>query len=168
VILADPYRPVRGNLREHRLDSVRSTLPALLRYEDRNSMASSIESRVPFLTPALASFAAGLPDDYLIAPDGAGKLALRRSLHGLVPDAILDRRDKIGFATPEPEWLRALGPWVEAAFESEASRAAGPLRVEEARRRWRSMRSGEAPFDPATWRWLNLVRWAERFAVEIG
>ena len=168
VHLADPWRPVRGNLREHRLDSVRSTLRALLRYEDRNSMACSIESRVPFLTPALAEFAAGMPDDYLIAPDGTGKLVLRRGLRGLVPDAILERRDKIGFSTPEPAWLRALGSWVEEVFESGPARAAGPLRFGEAHGRWQAMRDGKAPFDPAVWRWLNLIRWADRLDVEVG
>ena len=39
-----------------------TSLPMLLRYEDRNSMAHSIESRVPFLTPELASFVLRLPD----------------------------------------------------------------------------------------------------------
>jgi asparagine synthase (glutamine-hydrolysing) len=167
VVRADPYRPVRGDLREHRLESIRSTLRALLRYEDRNSMASSIESRVPFLTPALARFAAGMPDHYLIAPDGTGKLVLKKSLRGLVPDAIIDRRDKIGFATPESAWLRMLGSWVDGVFESEAARAAGPLRVPEARRHWQAMRDRRRPVDPAAWRWLNLIRWIDRFAVEV-
>ena len=85
VHLADPGRTSHGSLREYRLDTVQTGLRELLRYEDRNSMASSIESRVPFLTPALAEFALGMPDDYLIARDGTGKLVLRRALRGLVP-----------------------------------------------------------------------------------
>ena len=160
VSLEDPWRRVRGNLREHRLLAVQTTLRSLLRYEDRNSMAFSIESRVPFLTPALAELAAGMPDDYLIAPDGTGKLVLRRSLRGLVPDPILERRDKIGFATPEASWLRSLEPWAEQVFASDAARAAGPLRVAEARARWRT--------DPAAWRWLNFIRWSERLGVEVS
>ncbi len=167
VVAEDPVHAVRGSLREHRLASVSTTLRALLRYEDRNSMASSIESRVPFLTPALAEFAAGMPDDYLIAPDGTGKLVLRRSLQGLVPGPILERRDKIGFATPEGTWLRALDPWVEDVFASAAARRAGPLRAREAERRWQEMRDGRKPFDPTAWRWLNLIRWIDCFGVEI-
>jgi asparagine synthase (glutamine-hydrolysing) len=168
VALTDPGRTARGNLREYRLDTVRTGLRELLRYEDRNSMASSIESRVPFLTPALAEFAAGMPDDYLIAPDGTGKLVLTRSLRGLVPDPILDRRDKIGFATPEARWLRALEPWVEDVFASDAAHATGPLRTAEARKEWQDMRDGRRPFDAAVWRWLNLIRWSDRFAVQVG
>jgi asparagine synthase (glutamine-hydrolysing) len=169
VVIPGPHQTVVGRrvLRDQLLDSVHSSLRTLLRYEDRNSMASSIESRVPFVTPALAEFAAGLPDDYLIAPDGRGKLVLRRSLRGLVPEPILERRDKIGFNTPEASWLVSLGSWVEGVFHSDAAHKAGPLRVEEARKRWNAIRNGTAPFDQSTWRWLNLVRWIDRFAVEL-
>jgi asparagine synthase (glutamine-hydrolysing) len=164
---SSPWRRVRGNLQAFRIASVNGNLRTLLRHEDRNSMASSIESRVPFLTPALAAFAAGMPDDYLIAPDGTGKLVLRRSLRGLVPAPILDRRDKIGFATPEASWLRTLEPWIEDVFASDAARHAGPLRVAEARRCWQEMRDGTRQFNPMAWRWLNLIRWLDRFAVEL-
>lgn len=167
VVVADPWRGIRGNLREHRLASVATSLRSLLRHEDRNSMAWSIESRVPFLTPALAELAAGMPDDYLIAPDGLGKLVLRRALRGLVPDAILDRRDKIGFATPEASWLRRLDSWVDEVFASDAAHAVSPLLVPKARAHWEAMRDGRRTFDPVAWRWLNLIRWADRFAVEI-
>jgi asparagine synthase (glutamine-hydrolysing) len=101
-----------------------------------------------------------MPDDYLIDPDGTGKLVLRRSLRGLVPDPILDRRDKIGFATPEASWLRSLGPWVEQVFASDAAHAAGPLRVDAARQRVQT--------DPAAWRWLNFIRWIDRMGVVIA
>ena len=86
-----------------------TNLPALLRYEDRNSMAHSIESRVPFLTRSLAEFVFSLPERFLIAADGTSKSVLRAALRGLVPDAVLDRRDKIGFQTPEPNWLERIG-----------------------------------------------------------
>jgi asparagine synthase (glutamine-hydrolysing) len=168
VGLGDPWRDSGGTtLREQRLVSVQSTLRTLLRYEDRNSMASSIESRVPFLTPALAEFAVGMPDDYLIAADGTGKLVLRQGLRGLVPDPILDRRDKIGFATPEESWLRTLGPWVDGVLGSDAARAAGPLRTAEVRKRWEIARDGRNGIDPATWRWLNLIRWADQLGVAL-
>jgi len=167
VRVSDPGRTSRGSLREYRLDTVRTGLRELLRYEDRNSMASSIESRVPFLTPALAEFAAGLPDDYLIAADGTGKLVLRRSLRDLVPDPILERRDKIGFATPEPAWLRTLAPWAEEVFASGAGRTDGLLRLRVVREQWHAMTAGTRPFEPVAWRWLNLLRWADRLGVDL-
>jgi asparagine synthase (glutamine-hydrolysing) len=169
VVIPGPFRPVvgAGALRDQLVESVQMSLRTLLRYEDRNSMASSIESRVPYVTPAIAEFAAGVPDDYLIAPDGIGKLVLRQSLRGLVPDPILDRRDKIGFNTPEASWLLTLGSWIDGVFDSEAAHAAGPLGIAEARLRWQAMRDGREAFDQAAWRWLNFVRWVDRFGVEL-
>ena len=166
VTLSDPGRTSHRSLREYRLDTVRTGLRELLRYEDRNSMASSIESRVPFLTPALAEFALGMPDEYLIDSDGTGKLVLRRSLRGLVPDPILERRDKIGFATPEASWLRTLAPWVEQVFASDSGRADSLLRLAVVRSRWEQMSDGTRPYEPAAWRWLNLIRWADRLDVQ--
>jgi len=168
VALRDPRAAFGAQaLREQRLESVRTGLRELLRYEDRNSMASSVESRVPFLTPEIAEFAAGLPDEYLIALDGTSKVALRQSLRGLVPDPILDRRDKIGFATPTGAWLGGLGGWVDEVLASDSARAAGPVRLEEARRRWRDMRDARRAFDPVAWRWVNLSRWADQLQVQL-
>jgi asparagine synthase (glutamine-hydrolysing) len=168
VELDDPRRDLdTGSLREDRIDSVRTNLRTLLRHEDRNSMAWSIESRVPFLTPALAEFAVALPDQHLIAPDGTGKHVLRHSLRGLVPDPILDRRDKIGFATPQDSWLLTLQPWVENILNSDAAHNAGPLNTTEIRKRWQAASTGRQPLDPATWHWLNLIRWTDHFQVAL-
>ena len=64
----------------------RTRLPALLRYEDRLSMAHSIESRVPFLDHRLVELAFALPDD-VKRHGGWSKYALRRALDGLLPDS---------------------------------------------------------------------------------
>ena len=79
-------------------------LPALLRYEDRNSMAFAIETRVPFLDYRLVELAMRLPDRLRVG-GGQTKVALRRAMRGRVPQQILDRRDKVGFATPQQKWL---------------------------------------------------------------
>ncbi len=81
-------------------------LEALLRHADRNSMAFSVESRVPFLDVDVAEFLLTLPEDYLISSRGQTKRVLRAAMRGIVPDAILDRRDKIGFETPQRSWLK--------------------------------------------------------------
>ncbi len=83
-----------------------TSLPSLLHYEDRNSMAFSIESRVPFLDHRLVEFVFSL-DDADKFRLGQTKYMLRQSLTGLVPDSILKRKDKKGFVTPgEIKWLR--------------------------------------------------------------
>lgn len=82
-----------------------SNLPMLLHYEDRNSMAHSIESRVPFLDYRLVEFILGLPDDFKIN-QGKTKYILREALAGTIPAAITNRHDKMGFVTPETVWIR--------------------------------------------------------------
>jgi asparagine synthase (glutamine-hydrolysing) len=72
-------------------------VPRLLRYADRNAMSQSIENRVPFLTTNLVEFILSLPEDYLISTSGETKFILRHALRGIVPDEILNRKDKIGF-----------------------------------------------------------------------
>lgn len=82
-----------------------TNLPMLLHYEDRSSMAHGIEARVPFLDHPVVEFAIGLGDLHKI--DGAEtKVLLRRSMDRLLPSEVLQRRDKIGFATPESTWFR--------------------------------------------------------------
>jgi asparagine synthase (glutamine-hydrolysing) len=139
-----------------------TNLPALLRYEDRNSMAHSIESRVPFLTRAFAEFVFSLPERFLIAADGTSKSVLRAALRGIVPGSVLDRRDKIGFQTPEPNWLSDLGDWVSAVLTSETARAIPVLQADAALFEWSAVREGRASFSPRIWRWLNVIRWTEQ------
>ncbi len=160
--LVSDREALRGHL--HQLFT-RTSLPMLLRYEDRNSMAYSIESRVPFLTPALAELTFAMPEEYILAPDATSKAVLRRALRGLVPDAILNRRDKIGFATPEKQWLTSLRPWIQSVLQSEYAAHLPVLDLAAVRADWEAALSGRRPFDFRLWRCLNFVRWAERFQV---
>src|SRR5207244_9153817 len=83
----------------------RRGLPELLRYEDRNSMAHSLEARVPLLDHRLVELAFSLPGHELIRR-GETKSVLRRALRDLLPAEVLKRRDKLGFVTPEATFLR--------------------------------------------------------------
>ena len=141
-------------------------LPQLLRYEDRNSMAWSIESRVPFLTTTLVDFVLSLPESYIIGDDGTTKRVFRAAMRGLVPDPILDRRDKIGFATPEREWILAVAPWVDRLLAHEAARRIPALDHAAIRDHWRAVRDGRRSYDPSVWRWINLVEWTRRHEVD--
>jgi asparagine synthase (glutamine-hydrolysing) len=92
---------------EHLTDTaVRTSLPTLLRIADRSSMAFSVESRVPFLTPSFADFLLTLPAEYLISGQGERKHVFREAMRGIVPEPIRQRRDKIGFAADDSIWLR--------------------------------------------------------------
>ncbi len=164
---AGPVPEARLKRRKHQLHErlyrtlTETSLPMLLRYEDRNSMAWSIESRVPFLTPALAEFMLSLPEEYLISPQGVTKHVFREAMRGIVPDEILDRRDKIGFATPEKRWLQELRPWLEKTLDPERIRGVPALNADVVATEWRAVLDGARPFDWRVWRWVNVVRWAE-------
>ena len=100
-------------------DLTRYSIPQLLRYEDKNSMRWSIESRVPFLDYRLVELAMSLPSGYKIRK-GTTKYILRKAMKGLVSDRILERKDKIGFAAPDEDWLMS-PDFVEMAREIFAS-----------------------------------------------
>ena len=100
--------------------SLKMNLSSLLRYEDRNSMAFSLESRVPFLDYRLVEFIFSLDNSYKIR-NGQTKWIMRQALKDLLPSKILNRQDKIGFATPEEDWLRGdLKPELIKVFSSKS------------------------------------------------
>lgn len=162
-----PVSPASTSLHEVlRRDITSSSLPALLRYEDRNSMAFSVESRVPFLTTSLVDFVLRLPASYLLGADGTTKTVFRSAMRGIVPDGILDRRDKIGFATPERQWLGGLSSWVDSTLDKADRDCLPGLRLEIVKAEWAGICAGQRPFGWHVWRWLNLVRWMELFQVQ--
>jgi asparagine synthase (glutamine-hydrolysing) len=83
-------------------------ISSLLRHGDRNSMRFGIESRVPFLTIDMVNLLLSMPENFLISNKGQTKNVFRAAMRGIVPDQILDRKDKIGFATPELNLLSGM------------------------------------------------------------
>ena len=81
-------------------------LRSLLRNADRNSMHFSIEGRVPFLSCDLAEYVYSLPEEFLISQNGTTKYIFRDAMKDIVPDKILNRKDKIGFETPQLMWIK--------------------------------------------------------------
>jgi asparagine synthase (glutamine-hydrolysing) len=142
-----------------------TSLPMLLRYEDKNSMFFSIESRVPFLTPDFVNLALSLPEEYLVDINGVGKAVFRAAMKDLVPKPILDRRDKIGFAVPENEWLRSKAQWVQAVFKSEVIHEIPILKWDKLNSIFSQMLSSSQPVSGEVWRWINVVLWADIFNV---
>lgn len=88
--------------------STENRLQELLRHEDRDSMRYSIETRLPFLDYRLVSYEfTSLPDGLKINEQWT-KWILREAMTGVIPDKIKDRKDKLGFAVPEREWVEFL------------------------------------------------------------
>jgi asparagine synthase (glutamine-hydrolysing) len=139
------------------------SLPMLLRYEDRSSMAHSIEARVPFLDHRLVEFALELGPQHKIV-GGQTKSVLRNAMRDRLPPEIVDRRDKLGFATPEAIWFRGpLKGQILDAVENTLRAFPDLLDAEETRRLVRATLEGEGDVHPAVWRIVSLGIWARVF-----
>ncbi|HUZ80802.1 MAG TPA: asparagine synthase C-terminal domain-containing protein, partial [Gaiellaceae bacterium] len=141
----------------------RRGLPELLRYEDRNSMAHSLEARVPLLDHRVVELAFSLDGSELIRR-GETKSVLRRALADLLPPAVAARRDKLGFVTPETRFMRgALGNLAADVFASQSFRERGFVDANAASDRLARHRRGAAHAGMELWRALNVELWARRF-----
>ena len=134
-----------------------TNLPVLLRYEDKNSMAHAVETRLPFLDYRVLEMALSLPIDYKIH-EGWTKWVLRAGMAGRMPDEIVWRRNKLGFESPERLWLAQHRAPMRAAVL--ASPQLGEICVP---------RKLEARFDAldarARWRLYSVALWEREFAV---
>jgi asparagine synthase (glutamine-hydrolysing) len=145
--------------------TVSGHLQTLLHWEDRSAMAHGIEARVPFLDHRVVEFALALGNRHKIV-GAETKRVLRRAMAGMVPDVVLARRDKIGFATPEEAWFRGpLAPALRDGVEATLRRFPALFDAPAARRLANGMLDGRCPVDFALWRLVNLGIWGERFGL---
>jgi asparagine synthase (glutamine-hydrolysing) len=149
-----------GSLNKHLARQVlEDSLPTLLRYEDRNSMAFSIEARVPFLDYRLVEYVF-MQAPHLRLQDGWTKWIQRQAVAGMLPEGIVWRRDKVGFETPERQWLEA---GKERLMDLMASGVGaeyldlGYVRKELPGLLAKPGGTGQV------WRWANLVLWLGAF-----
>ena len=92
------------------------SIPSLVQYEDRMSMAFAREIRLPFLDYRVVSMLIPTPMDLKIR-EGWPKWILRKAMEPFLPPTVAWRRDKMGFANPQSVWLRRdLRPKVERMF----------------------------------------------------
>ena len=153
---AERHQP-RNSLRaELRAGILKTSLPALLRYEDRNSMAFSVEARTPFLDYRLVERAQALPSSDLIRR-GWTKAILREAMEGIVPESVLWRRDKLGFATPEVRWLREIAPRVREWLGPGS--LLGPRLKASALGAWLAGSDAELARRPGLWRLVSAELW---------
>ncbi|MEY4570852.1 MAG: hypothetical protein RLZ10_45 [Bacteroidota bacterium] len=139
-----------------------TNLPMLLHWEDRNSMAFSVEARVPFLDHRIVEFGYNL-QDVLKINNGVTKIVLRDSMEGIVPDEILDRRDKMGFVTPESEWMK--GDFMDT-YRDELKQSINnfsSILDEKVLVMFDEYSLGRRPYNSIFWRIICLNRWFNLF-----
>ena len=142
-------------------------LQRYLKWEDRNSMAHSVEARVPFLDYRLVEFSQSLPLEFLDAPAKTKKI-LVESMEGILNEKVRQRKDKKGFITPEQRWL--ISDYPEEfinLIESTAKYSMGIIKKEEAVKYIRSMQRGEIEFDYSYWRIIQFCIWMKVFNVQV-
>ena len=137
----------------------KTLLPALLHVEDRMSMAHGLEARVPILDKELIEFASTVPADVKFQ-DGRMKHLLKQAFPDVLPPAVRDRRDKMGFPVPLAEWFADdLRDWVNDVFRSPEARARPFVNTTEVVRRL----DASSRFGRKTWALLSLELWQRTF-----
>src|SRR5207249_8969160 len=137
-------------------------LVELLMKQDQMSMATSIESRVPFLDHVLVEFVARLPDEWKLS-GVTTKRILREAMKGVLPESILNR-PKMGFPVPFASWTR--GAWNASVREillDRRSRERGLVDAQSVDRLLRDHAAGRAEGGDRLWSLLNLELWYRTF-----
>ena len=143
-------------------DLLTYSLPCLLRYEDRNSMAFSIESRVPYLDQELVDHILALPDDAIVR-QGWSRWILRAALKGTLPEKIRLRRWKVGFTTPEMRWIKARRAAFTSLYQSPSFQARPYWDGAKVVSAFRACCRGEVEESMFFWRAANVELWLREF-----
>jgi len=161
---SEKFAVVQDSLKLRLMDDLfKNSIPALLRYEDRNTMHFGIEGRVPFLDKDLVSFVFSL-DDTAIIKRGWNKRILRDSLDGVLPEMIGKRRNKIGFTTPEQEWFLRLKNFFYGVFMSEGFAGRKYFRQSAVVEAFEGFVSGKNTLGSMTfWRMACVELWLRRY-----
>ena len=145
------------------MSTTQTSLPALLRYEDRSSMAHSIESRVPFLDYRLVEYIFSLPDHQKIN-NGYTKAVLRNAVGDLIPKKVGARTDKMGFVTPEHVWFAGeLKGWADDIIASPSFRSRKYFNHPQVLETISEYRNQKRDIGFALWRWINLELWLREY-----
>jgi|tagenome__1003787_1003787.scaffolds.fasta_scaffold20989342_7 asparagine synthase (glutamine-hydrolysing) len=139
----------------------KTLLPALLQVEDRVSMAHGLESRVPLLDHPLVELAATMPADVKFK-DGHLKHVLKTAFGQVLPDAVRDRRDKMGFPVPLQEWIGRGGSVREFVVDTLSSEAARGRQVVDNEKVVEKL-DQEPRFGRKVWGLLSLELWQQAF-----
>jgi len=140
---------------------LQTSMPRLLRFQDRSSMACSVESRVPYLIHPLANYTMGLDEELFIQSEGTRKALLVAAASNFVPRKITERRDKLGFNIPEKRFYTQMTNWTNQVLSSNVAKSIPfcdqAVLIKNASLFISSFRT----IDRQTWRWLSLIKWCE-------
>ena len=154
------------NVREYIAESLQQGLAPLLHYEDRDSMAHSIESRVPFLDYRLVEAIYAMPFEYKLR-EGVTKAVLREGLQGVLPEKVQNRYSKLGFVTPEDQWINHNYDKYRTEVKKSLEILEGIVNKEKVLKWFDKKRGKVQRQDFTTWRIICAGHWARIFNVKI-
>ena len=167
IIKNEPFKNYKNNTLNQMLHNLMmyTSLPMLLKFEDRNSMRFGIESRTPFADDIdLIEYVFSIPSSYKIH-NGWSKYLLREAMHGIIPEEIKTRKDKIGFATPEYEWLKTIKPFV---FDNISQDLQKIMDIPKLEKDWDFIFSKQNKTGITDiWRIINFILWYKMFNVSL-
>lgn len=149
---------IRGNINGH--------MRLLLHLEDRNSMAHSVEARIPFLDPALVQRAYDMPFSFKIR-DGMSKAVLRDGLRGLLPPEVRARQNKMGFPAPEAKWVQLNRAWFQNELAEACERFSFLLDKAAVMEGFADYLARPQTGEFVWWRIMCANRWAKLFKVAV-
>lgn len=160
------YKQKIKDLRSYSFNQIAlESLPKLLHYEDRDSMAFSIEARVPFLDKTLVEYVLGLPSDKKIYKSTT-KYCLREAMEGILPDKVSARRDKMGFVTPEEVWIRENKALFRKEFKEACLRLEKLIDCNKALVWFDELVASNRKIDFTIWRVISAGYWVKVFDVK--
>jgi asparagine synthase (glutamine-hydrolysing) len=137
------------------------SLPGILRQVDRNSMAFSLEARLPFLDYRLVEYTFALPSHQKIR-HGLAKHVYRNALQGTLPEKVRQRVSKFGFITAEPFWIKGKARQIFDDTFAQISHDVIYNRIE-IQKLYRNFLMGGQPFTPLLWKVFNTEHWRRLF-----
>lgn len=162
IIDRPPYLPANGVQEQSYQQMTYTSLPMLLHFEDRDSMAHSVESRTPFLDYRLVEFNLSLPGEYKVA-QGWTKRVMREGLKNILPPSICWRTDKMGFVTAEEEWICNERPAEFSKLVERAVEEAQGILNEKSKTLAYDIINKKRSYNSAIWRQITFSRWLEIF-----
>ncbi len=143
------------------------SLPVLLRYEDRNSMAHGIEARLPFVDHRFVEHCLTLPEEFFFK-NGRTKRLLTEAVSHAIPPAVVERRTKSHFDTSQSVlMLGTLGAFLEDKV-AQSERLAAILDRKTVVQAFRRFQRQQRTFtDETLFRIATVAMWLEKFQAEI-
>jgi asparagine synthase (glutamine-hydrolysing) len=157
---------IRSFLEENKHLINSSSIPYQLHSEDRNSMANSVESRLPFLDFELVTYMLKIPSGYIIR-DGESKAVMRSAIEKLLPSEIRNRHSKLGFAAPEEDWIRNNADRVRKDLEKIIDLSHGFIN-KNILHLFDAIIKKDKTYDPCIFRVISFGAWLECFDIKMN